>query len=215
MTIKIVLLGGSGFVGQGILEQLAKDPQFGITSISRSGGSLQLKEKFPQVKWLRADLQKQTPKWVEILADQDWVVDLLGVLLAKNQQAYQQLTIKPILPLVAAIKENRSVKMLFVSAQTAPRVLKNYLVTKRETEKILTEQLKTRAVFLYPSLIYHPQRQSTWILAQLLLFGQHLPLLGHYLAKWQPLSRQQFALEVKHVLLGGKSRLLQKSVTIY
>ncbi|WP_281165571.1 NAD(P)H-binding protein [Liquorilactobacillus sicerae] len=213
MTIKIVLLGGSGFVGQGILDQLAKDPQFKITSISRSGGSLQLKEKFPQVNWLKIDLQKKTPKWAEIIADQDWVVDLLGVLVAKNQQVYQQLTIKPILPLIAAIKENQSVKMLFVSAKTAPRLLKNYLVTKRETEKLLRSQLKTRAVFLYPSLIYHPQRQSTWILAQLLLFGQHLPLIGRHLTKWQPLSRQQFALEVKNVLLGGRSQLLQKEAT--
>lgn len=211
MTIKVVLLGGSGFVGQGILAQLAFDLRFKTLSISRSGGQPALKRRYPNCRWLKIDLQKQSVDWDQLLDQADWIVDLLGILLAKDQKTYQKLTLTPLMPLVAAVKRNKRTKLLFVSAKTAPKALKNYLIVKRQTEKLLKQELGSRATILYPSLIYQRQRKSTWILAHLLLFGQKLPPVAKYFKKWQPISRETFCQEVKKILLGTGSWLEQKN----
>ena len=203
LTLKVVLIGGSGFVGQGILDQLAFAPHCEILSISRSGGNPVLKKRYPRCQWLKIDLQKQSVDWNQLLEQADWVVDLLGVLLAKDQKTYQKLTLTPLLPLVAAVKRNQRTKLLFVSAKTVPRALKNYLTVKRQTEHLLKRKLGKRAVILYPSLIYQRQRQSTWILAHLLLCGQKIPLAAKYFKKWQPISRERFCQEVKKNSLGS------------
>lgn len=211
LTLKVILLGGSGFVGQGVLDQLAFDPHFEILSISRSGGTPILKKRYPRCHWLKIDLQKQSVDWDQLLDQADWIVDLLGVLLAKDQKTYQKLTLIPLLPLVAAVKRSQQTKLLFVSAKTAPKALKNYLSVKRQTEQLLKRKLGSRAVILYPSLIYQQQRKSTWILAHLLLFGQRIPPVAKYFKKWQPISRERFCQEVKKILLGADSWLEQQN----
>lgn len=209
--IKVVVLGGSGFVGRGLLAELANDSRFVITSLSRSGGNSELQRKFPQVKWLQVDLQRPDEAWLNQVVQADWIIDLIGVLFAKNQDAYRKLTLTPLLPLIKQLGSAGQTRFLFASANRAPFFLKNYLVVKKEMEKLLRSKLGQRAVLLYPGLIYNRERYSNWLLAQILLKIGKIPGFQQLITTFRVISRQEFSQQVKLVLLEQPSYLEKRT----
>ncbi|MFT9273014.1 MULTISPECIES: NAD(P)H-binding protein [Liquorilactobacillus] len=210
-TIKVVILGGSGFVGRGLLAELANDQRFAITSLSRSGGNAELRHKFPQVTWLQANLQEPTVDWISQVVQADWIIDLIGFLFAKNRKTYRQLTITPLQPLIQQLQATGQTRFIFVSANKAPFFLKNYVTVKKEMEQILREKLGQRTVLLYPGLIYDKDRYSNWLLAQVLLKLGKIPGLQQPINTWRIISRQMFSRQIRQVLL-GKSSYLEKRI---
>ncbi|KRL05687.1 SDR family oxidoreductase [Liquorilactobacillus oeni] len=206
--MKIILLGGSGFVGQGLIAEMLQDKNFEITSISRSGGNAVLWRRWPQVKWIQADLSVNEAAWQKPLSEADWVVDLIGVLFAPDYTVYYQKTIVPLQKVIHFLQfEALRPKVLFVSANAAPRPLADYIHAKRELEKQLKERLVQRVFFVYPGLIYAPERPMVNLMGNFLRRKITNRLAPHLVKSLRPLKRWEFSQEVKKVLLSKKSWL--------
>ncbi|KRL97779.1 NAD-dependent epimerase/dehydratase family protein [Liquorilactobacillus satsumensis] len=210
--MKIVLLGGSGFVGQGVIAELLQDSRFEVVSISRSGGNETLWRRWPQVQWVKANLTVAEPAWQQPLKDADWVIDLIGVLFARNYNDYQQKTIRPVTKVLEFLQfEAPTTKWLFVSANAAPKLLHNYLRAKRELERQSKKRLGARAFFVYPGLIYAPERPLVNLSGSILRTPAARKLLPRITQQLRPLKRWEFAQEIKAVLLRHESKLTKRN----
>lgn len=206
--MKVVVIGGSGFVGQGILKYLANDSDFNLTSISRSGQPRVNQAWIHEVKWICSDVNEDK-NWKEVVENADWVIDLIGVLFEKNYHEYQQKSVKPAKRLIKHLHyKAKSTRFLFVSAKKAPFFLKNYMRAKKEVEREIMQKLSGRGYIVYPGMIYAKERKMVCLTANLLNCAMRMPVLKRMLAVYKPIKRINFSYEIKRILLGYNSYLL-------
>ena len=74
--MKVVIVGGTGFVGQGILQVLVKDKTLELYSLSRGG---KRPDSVAGVIYQRVDLERPNA-WQTLLKEADWVIDCVGIL---------------------------------------------------------------------------------------------------------------------------------------
>ncbi|MCP0886650.1 NAD-dependent epimerase/dehydratase family protein [Ligilactobacillus sp. WILCCON 0076] len=209
--MKIVILGGTGYVGHGLMDILSTNTSLQLVSMSRSGGTQKDIIRWPSVTWLKIDLyDKQT--WKAELQDADWVIDLIGILFAKNYSEYYSKTIDPVMNVIKYLeKENTTTKFLFVSANYAPPGMHNYMQAKKNLEKELSLRLGTRASFVYPGLIYHSDRPLVNITGTSLALLQKIPILKKVISPLRPIARDRFATEINQIITGNSSFLQQRT----
>ena len=193
--MKVVIVGGTGFVGQGILQVLVKDKTLELYSLSRGG------ERFRSVAgvtYQQVDLQR-TGAWQVLLKEADWVIDCVGILWPdrKRQLNYQNASIKPAKQIITTIKTSET-KFLFISANAGPPA---YLKAKRIVEKYARQVLGKRAYVVYPGLIYDRTKKSTYYLGKILHVITFLPGLK----KYQPVERKILAQAIEKILQGKTS----------
>src|SRR5699024_12804276 len=97
--MKITIMGGTGYIGQGILSALAQDRyNYELTSLSRSGAKNHTNLVDP-VNYLAVDLTK-TGHWQTVIDSSDVVVDCVGIFLPSklNNTTYQKNRIDPSKP---------------------------------------------------------------------------------------------------------------------
>lgn len=210
ICVKVVLLGGSGYVGKGIIQELSLYEEIELVSMSRHGGTNEDKEKWPKVSWNRIDLDKPET-WQKEVATADWVIDLIGVLLAKNYNEYYKKTIKPVMNVIKFIeKKTENTKFLFVSANSAPLGMGAYMKAKLVLEDELSKRLGTRALFVYPGLIYHKERPTVYAVATVLNSLAKIKPLKKLVESLRPVARARFAVEIRKLLLGQDSYLIHR-----
>ncbi|EHJ56096.1 NAD-dependent epimerase/dehydratase family protein [Streptococcus urinalis] len=199
---KIVIAGGTGFVGQGIIKCLDTN-QYDIHSLSRHP----FKGEHKEVHYHVIDL-KDTRQLEKILDGADWVIDAIGILFAnpRKNQTYQKNSIEPAKALINGVQKDQKTKFLFISANTAPFFLKDYIKAKREVERYGFEQLKNRQHVVYPGLIYDKDRREIFYL------GKAISLFSsvNFVTKCRVIQRKDFALEVKSILEEKSSYLENK-----
>ncbi|WP_056967204.1 NAD-dependent epimerase/dehydratase family protein [Liquorilactobacillus sucicola] len=207
--MKVLLIGGSGFVGRGILQYLAADSNFDLISISRSGRPHGTQAWLEQVTWIRSDLNHDE-NWKKYAAAADWVLDLIGVLIEKNYHEYQQKSVTPAKELIKYLHDKDvPTKLLFVSAKHAPFFMKNYMRAKKEVEADIMRKLPDRGYIVYPGMIYAQERKMVYFSAELLKLALRIPVLKQLLAGYEPIKRTAFSREIRQILLGHDSFLLQ------
>ncbi|MEN2369282.1 NAD-dependent epimerase/dehydratase family protein [Leuconostoc lactis] len=175
---KVVIAGGTGFVGQGIIQQL--DPtQYDVHSLSRHVHQPTADDK---TIYHVIDLS-DTPNLSAIIQDADWVIDAVGILLPNpiKKQNYQNSSYMPAKYLIDALLTAPNTKLLFISANGGPFFMAPYLKAKRAVE--------TRMRTLLPGRILSR------------LGGIQ------YFKKLRPISRQAFAIEIAQILSGTSSTL--------
>ena len=84
---KIILFGGSGFIGFNLVKKL-KEYKFDITSVSRK--KIDKKFKLNKIKYLRCDVSKYS-SLKKIKSDFDYIINLSGNINHRNTKE----TIKP------------------------------------------------------------------------------------------------------------------------
>ncbi|MBM7617429.1 hypothetical protein JOC36_000986 [Weissella uvarum] len=201
---KIVVAGGTGFVGQGILEQLRQNPQYELVSISKTGGKPN--NQLSGVRYLAADLNKDGV-WQQECQEADWLIDCIGILLPNpiKHTSYEQNSLLPPIRLIGAI-ENSATKFLFINANASP--LKKYMDTKRAIADFAKSRLNARAFNVYPGLVYDRTRQSTYypaLMLKWLIQRAHLS----FLTKCRPVPRTTFAQEIEKIVNDQASELTQ------
>lgn len=202
-TQKIVIAGGTGFVGQGIIQQLAPGP-YNLHSLARHpfqgkpGDSTQ---------YHVVDLSQPT-SWQDIVSDADWVIDAVGILFpqASQQRTYENSTIQPARNLLQVLIQNPRPNLLYISANTAPNFMRAYLNSKRQVETEFRAALPTRTYVVYPGLIFDRARFSSYLPGLLL---EHLTWLPSIRAL-RPIRRARFAQEIESILAGSHSPLLRQ-----
>lgn len=193
--MKVVVVGGTGFVGQGILQVLVKDKTLELYSLSRGG---KRSHSVAGVTYQRVDL-KQAGAWQALLNEADWVIDCVGILwpARKKQLNYQNASIKPAKQIITTIKTSET-KFLFISANAGPPA---YLEAKRTVETYARQVLGERAYVVYPGLIYDRTKKSTYYLGKILHVITFLPGLK----KYRPVERKILAQAIEKIIQGKTS----------
>lgn len=206
---KIIVVGGTGFVGQGILSAL-NNKGFELHSLSRH--QFRPTNVTDQVTYHVADLNK-AGEWQDLLKEADWVVDAVGILLPNpfKHINYQNSSVQPAQRLLDVLATTNQTKFLFVSANATPFFLNAYLRAKLSVEHSAKALLNDRAYNVYPGIVYDKSRIYSYISAIILVTLQHIPGLK-FLQRYRPISRKTFAIEVENILNGKESALLKRNI---
>ncbi|MDC2806462.1 NAD-dependent epimerase/dehydratase family protein [Leuconostoc suionicum] len=206
---KIIVVGGTGFVGRGILSAL-NNKGFELHSLSRH--QFRPTNVTDQVTYHVADLNK-AGEWQDLLKEADWVVDAVGILLPNpfKHINYQNSSVQPAQRLLEVLATTHQTKFLFVSANATPFFLNAYLRAKLSVEHSAKALLNDRAYNVYPGIVYDKSRIYSYIPAIILVTLQHIPGLK-FLQRYRPISRKTFAIEVENILNGKESALLKRNI---
>lgn len=186
MGNRLVIFGGSGFVGKAIARAgLAAGLK--VASVSRSGKPKDLEEWMHEVEWIKGDAF-QPDSWRDELKDEDVVVDAVGILLENKAKG---ITYDRFHYQVAAITsaEARAAKVAgyaYVSAKHwVPFFLKGYLEAKLKAEKRVLEN-RPDAIIERPSLMAGKDRKGSELQNQLVLFAKKIPGVQLFLKELEP-----------------------------
>mgnify|MGYP000239728055 CR=1 FL=1 len=213
--MQVVVMGGSGFVGQGILAYLARRQDMKLISLSRGGEPRRHTQAWmTKVEWLKSDIT-QDKHWQPAVATADWVIDAVGILFEnpRRGQTYQNASVQPAKRVIDFIADRRlPTHFLFISANQAPFFLKRYLAAKLIVEHDLKRMLPDRSVCVYPNIIYDRARLYSYIPAVLLNLAGRFPVASGHLQSYRPISRRHFSREIGRILMRQKSPLTKRRV---
>ena len=147
---KIVIAGGTGFVGQGIISALSPE-KYDIHVLTRRNVTTDTES----VTYHQVDYHV-TEQVLAVIGDADWVIDVIGILLPNpiKHQTYANSSVLPAKILIDAVRACPEVKFMFVSANYAPFFMAPYMRAKQEVENYMALRLPQRATTLYPGIIY-------------------------------------------------------------
>ncbi|GAB2024952.1 NAD-dependent epimerase/dehydratase family protein [Lactovum odontotermitis] len=205
--MKIVIFGGSGFVGEGLVQRFGLDKANEIFVISRQRQNKY--KSLENVQWIKSDLMKDT-LWQSVTRQADWVIDCIGILLEKKGQTYQNSSVAPakqIIHFLASLPAETRPKFLFVSTKKMPWFFNGYLQAKFQVEAEMRRDLPDSSIAVFPSLIYDKSRKWKLLQADVLKFLKMFRLMSDY----QPQTREFVADEVIKITLGKSSILSQRN----
>ncbi|MFD1126022.1 NAD-dependent epimerase/dehydratase family protein [Lentilactobacillus raoultii] len=209
----ITVVGGNGYVGSGLLLELSQFADFQLFSISRSGQPAR-SSMLKNVHWIKGDVT-QSGDWEAIIAKSDWVIDCVGILLPNpiKQTTYWKNSVQPAKTLINLIHRQNlaadktpNTHFLFVSANYAPSLMKNYLKAKLEVEKDMAELLPKNSVAIYPGIITDQSKP----LVKLFKAIAKVTTLSPYFKRLRFIPRTAVAQETVRILTGEDSFLTSR-----
>lgn len=200
---KIIIVGGTGFVGQGIISELNSE-LFDIHSFSRHGATETSNRK---ATYHSVNLSK-LDEWESFIHDADWIIDAVGILLPNplKNQTYENSSLKPAQQIIDVLVKETRPKFLFISANAGPFFMKPYLKAKRSVEDYMQENISGRSFVVYPGIIYDKARKSSYYPAIALTYLSSIS----YFKKFRPIKRSDFSKNIQKILNGKPSSLQQK-----
>ncbi|MBO0468868.1 NAD(P)H-binding protein [Enterococcus plantarum] len=204
--MQITIFGGSGFIGQKLSEELI-DRGHNVLCISRNGKPSNLTTDWARkVHWVRSDILTDT-HWHSAVQKADWVIDAIGILREQPTKnvTYDRFILEPVRLILTYLNTQATpAKFLFLSANSAPFPLRNYMNTKLQAEQLIKEQA-SEPVIIYPSLVVDKERFSSVISAAAINFLKKIPGIKKLTKRYDPISREQLAVEIANVLEGKPS----------
>ncbi len=155
---RVCVLGGTGFVGQYIVEYLAEQGHE-ITVISRHRERKRDLLVLPTVKIVTADVHDPQVLKVQ-LAEQDAVINLIGILNESGRNTFRQVHVELARKLAEACTINQVPRVLQMSAlKASPDGTSKYLRSKAEAENLLHKLHSADVTSFQPSVIFGPHDQ--------------------------------------------------------
>ncbi|ADG40609.1 MULTISPECIES: NAD(P)-dependent oxidoreductase [Leuconostoc] len=203
---KVVIVGGTGFVGQGLIKHLSPE-LFDVHSISRHVFSPNNQDT---TTYHAVDLSDPT-QWRAIVSDADWVIDAVGILFPNplKHQSYQKNSVSPAKQIIDVLLEEKRPNFLFVSANTGPFFMKPYLNAKSIVEQMAATKLSQRAFMVYPGIIFDHDRLSSYLPGLIAFKLRKIPYFKHLRA----IPRNLFASEIEQILLGHDSIMSHRTLS--
>lgn len=202
--MKVVVFGGSGFIGSHICEQLVAGGHI-VTSVSRGGKPEAIIGMWSdKMTWLTSDILSDTT-WQSAVKEADWVIDTIGILFEKKRKGitYDRFIIEPVKLLLSYLESNNNkAHFLFISASAAPFILGNYLETKKRAEEMLKKSNIQHVVF-YPSMVIGKGRFFDTLIGNTIIFLKKIPILKNILKDYAPVDRKVLSMEIVKVIEGG------------
>jgi NADH dehydrogenase len=190
---RVVILGGSGFVGRSLCEQFSAPPApSGLRVLVPSRRRERAKHLFtlPKVDVVQADVHREADL-NRVLAGADAVINLVAILHG-TPQAFEQAHVTLVQRLVQACVKQGVRRVLHVSALGVPddpaQAPSNYLTSKAEGELALREAQAAGLLdvtVLRPSVIFGEHDRFLNLFAQLQAVAPFMPLAGAQ-ARFQP-----------------------------
>ncbi|MCO7176119.1 NAD-dependent epimerase/dehydratase family protein [Sporolactobacillus kofuensis] len=163
---KMIVLGGSGFIGRHVCQELINQGKQ-VVSISSHGRPAHLFEAWTtheQMTWIAADIFNEE-EWLKYCDDCSVMIDLIGILWESKERSYQHFIVDPAKIMAQFLLQHPEASGIFVSAALAPPLFgRNYLKAKRQAEAILKTVPQPVQIFR-PSLVYGKQRPISQLLA--------------------------------------------------
>lgn len=144
--MKILLIGGSGFVGRNLCERLGSEHE--LTIMSR---------RAPQwldemgCKWAAGDIKDKDAVRDVIREGYDTVVDLVAAINQKEQK-HRDLNVAGTLNIVNALSSFKSTKLVYISAINSDVGHTEYFATKKEAERNVSAH--PNHLIIRPSILY-------------------------------------------------------------
>jgi NADH dehydrogenase len=206
MTLSVLILGGTGFVGSALCEQLTRRLGAGvrITVPTRRLQHARNLQSLPGVTVLQADVFRDLPALVQ---GQDAVVNLVAILqgsAAAFEHVHVELPKRIVAAMSTALGTAGTRRLVHVSALgVAEHAPSRYLRSKAAGEAALQVATQTSALeltLLRPSLVFGDGDRSVNLFARL---QQHFPVmpLGGAGARMQPVWVQDLARALVETLL--------------
>lgn len=201
MSLSVLVLGGSGFVGRALCEQLVR--RFGgaarITVPTRRLPHAQSVQSLPGVHVVQADVFADLPR---LLPGHDAVVNLVAILQG-SAAAFEHVHVELPRRIAHAMKDAGVHRLVHVSALgVAEHAPSRYLRSKAAGEAVLQVAAQTQPLALTlvrPSLVFGAGDASVNLFARL---QRHFPLmpLGGADARLQPVWVQDLAAALVEIL---------------
>lgn len=191
---KVVVIGGSGFVGQQVLSQLLEKQTYEIVSLSKHGQPLKIAQTLEEVKWISADLFHDT-NWRSYVEEADYVIDLVGILFEKprKQITYQKYIVESA-QIITRVTELTAVRRIIFLSATAgiPIIGRGYIHAKRQAETEF-QQSETPVTIVRSSLIYGTSKKYSTIQALPLIVANKIPLVKKLFSNFKPVKVEHVA----------------------
>lgn len=210
-TINITIFGGSGFIGQKLIEELTNRGH-DLTSISRHGKPTDLSSSWSEkVHWVRSDILNDT-NWHKAVQQADWVIDTIGILFEHPRKGitYDRFILSPVQLILDYLStHNPTAHFLFISANSAPFPLRNYMNAKLQAEQLIKAS-SLQYVIIYPSLVVDKKRYFSVISAFGINLLKAIPGIRKLVHGYEPISRETLAAEIANVIEGETSAYTQR-----
>lgn len=210
-TINITIFGGSGFIGQKLTEELVNRGH-DLTSISRHGKPTDLSSSWSKkVHWVRSDILNDT-NWHKAVQQADWVIDTIGILFEHPRKGitYDRFILTPVQLISDYLNtHNPAAHFLFISANSAPFPLRNYMNAKLQAEQLIKAS-SLQHVIIYPSLVVDKKRYFSVVSAFGINLLKAIPGIRKLVHGYEPISRETLAVEIANVIEGETSPYTQR-----
>lgn len=213
LGMRIVILGGNGFLGKHLVQACAKQGAQIIIPLRRSSQDAALRPLgFPgQIMPVLADIRR-TETLLPLLKDADAVVNLVGILFPKKNARFDDIHHKSVARLAKAAYAEKVKKFIHVSAIGAdPASVSHYARSKGKGEQALLKAFPG-AMIVRPSIIFGPGDSFFMRFAGMVRISPFLPLIGGGKTRFQPVYVGDVAQAIT-VLLGQK-RSLKKTYVL-
>ena len=148
--MNILLIGGNGFVGKALLNELRKK-RIKVTYISRSQNYSISKD---EATWIQGDIFDI--ETIVINKKYDISIHLIGTI--KNKKLYSKLNTKSVAQTIKLCQKQNINKLIYFSANGG---FKQYLESKRNGEKLVVDS-KLNYLIIRPGLMYGKERLTSY-----------------------------------------------------
>ena len=148
--MNILLIGGNGFVGKALINELRKK-RIKVTYISRSQNYSISKD---EATWLQGDIFDIEN--IVINEKYDIAIHLIGTI--KNKKLYSKLNTKSVAQTIKLCQKQNINKLIYFSANGG---FKQYLESKRNGEKLVVDS-KLNYLIIRPGLMYGKERLTSY-----------------------------------------------------
>ena len=148
--MNILLIGGNGFVGKALLNELRKK-RIKVTYISRSQNYSISKD---EATWIQGDIFDIEN--IIINEKYDIAIHLIGTI--KNKKLYSKLNTESVVQTIELCQKHNINKLAYFSANGG---FKQYLESKRNGEKLVVDS-KLNYLIIRPGLMYGKERLTSY-----------------------------------------------------
>jgi uncharacterized protein YbjT (DUF2867 family) len=198
---KILIIGGTGFLGKYILQRLAKE-KADITIASRNAEShLELKTagSLGQVKLENLNIENRV-ELERLVSENEVIINCVGILYERKRNQFAQYHTKFPELLGGICKEHKIRSLIHISALGVDKVCNSkYSSSKHKGEEAILDQFP-EAVILRPSVVFGTEDNFFNKFAQMASISPFLPLIAGGTTRFQPIYVADLAEAIFRIL---------------
>lgn len=189
---RVIILGGSGYVGQHLMQQWATiENKIQFYSISRSGKPKTILPKLQDVnvEWISGDACNIDSFYNNLPDSADVVIDLVGTASGKNQAEFDRINAEPVNTMIEIMKRKQIQRGIYVSGVIGmPGTMKAFSSSKKRGEE-LAKNSGLNIRIIQPSLIYG-DREGVGGMVAMMKFA------GLFCKKMKPITVDKLSMKI-------------------
>ncbi|MDJ1407604.1 MAG: complex I NDUFA9 subunit family protein [Candidatus Midichloria sp.] len=183
---RIVVFGGSGFVGRYVIRRLAKT-NAKIIVVGRSASfrqDLSLMCSVGQISFQKVPNLEM--EWQKLLVGTTHMINLIGILFQTKNETFQAVHIELAEKIAHFARANNVSKLVHISALTCKTSKSDYSISKISGEMAVLNKFP-EAVILRPSVIFGSEDRFLNLFAKIIRYSFFVPMVVLGKTKFQPI----------------------------